>query len=152
MYTLRLQFIDDLKCRQHGRLRCIMKQNNIILLDIPPTRCAMTDELLVAQSFGSTSQSTLNHCRLIIQIRFPAPERRPDILRKHADNFMNRCIRLIHLLDRRRIGQIAQIDMFIGVCPDSDVRPSWISSQSPDTAPLLFPTEKRGAHTTFLQL
>ena len=64
---------------------------------------------------------------------------------------MNRCIRLIHLLDRRRIGQIAQIDMFIGVCPDQMSALMDFLHNLRILLHFFSQQKKRGAHTTFLQ-
>ena len=52
------QFINDRKCRFHRRFRRIVKQNDIIFPDLVDHSFAITPELSVAQSFGSTSHST----------------------------------------------------------------------------------------------
>ena len=64
---------------------------------------------------------------------------------------MNRCIRLIHLLDRRRIGQIAQIDMFIGVCSNQMSALMDFLHNLRILLHFFSQQKKRGAHTTFLQ-
>ena len=80
---------------------------------------ALTDALLVARLVWIDIPEHLNHCRLIIQIRFPARERRPDILRKLANNFMNRLFVYppARSPPHRSLG-LLRIGMFIGCGSD----------------------------------